>query len=297
MSARVPATGSQFLLERDGQRAIVTEVGATLRSWKVDERERLDTFGIDEVGGGYQGKVLVPWPNRIRDARYSFQGTEHRLPISEPATGSALHGLVLWVNWHPLQHSSDDVVLGCMLHPQPGYPFTLELEAGYRLTPDGLEVSLRATNRGATTAPFGAGFHPYLALSGTPLADALLRVPARTRLPVDERLLPTGAPVPVADTDYDFRRPRPIGLLALDTCFGEIERDAEGLARVTFGAASLWMDEHFRFIHVYTSRSGVAIEPMTCAPDAFNSGDGLLALLPGASFAGRWGLNTHREVQ
>jgi aldose 1-epimerase len=59
----------------------------------------------------------------------------------------------------------------------------------------------------------------------------------------------------------------------------------------------VWMDERFRFLHVYTSRTGVAIEPMTCAPDAFNSGDGLLALAPGASFAGRWGLNTQREVQ
>ena len=57
------------------------------------------------------------------------------------------------------------------------------------------------------------------------------------------------------------------------------------------------MDQHFDFVHVFTSGTGVAVEPMTCAPDAFNSGDGLLALLPGGSFSGRWGLNTQREVQ
>jgi aldose 1-epimerase len=303
VGVRVPSTGSQFLLEREGQRATVTEVGATLRSWRVDEREQLDTFEIDEVGDAFHGKVLLPWPNRIRDSRYVFEGAEHRVAISEPERGSALHGLVLWANWHPLRHSNDDVVLGYMLHPQPGYPFTLELEVEYRLTDDGLEVTLRATNRGTEAAPFGAGFHPYLTLGGARLDDAQLELPAGTRVPVDERLLPTGAAVPVEGTDYDFRRLRPLGALALDTCFGALERGSDGLARATLvagpgeRAVTLWMDSHFRFVHVYTSRAGIAVEPMTCAPDAFNSGDGLLVLVPGASFTGRWGLNTQREVQ
>lgn len=273
----------------------MTEVGATLRSWRVGEREQLDTFGIDELGEGFRGKVLAPWPNRLRDARYVFAGAEHRTAMSEPERGAALHGLVLWADWHPLRHSSDEVALGYVLHPQPGYPFTLELEVSYRLTAEGLEVTLRATNRGAGVAPFGAGFHPYVARSG----DALLELPARTRVPVDERLLPTGGAVPVEGTEYDFRRPRALG--PLDTCFGDLERDADGLARVTVasgdGAVTVWMDEGFRFIHVYTCASGVAVEPMTCAPDAFNSGDGLLALAPGASFSGRWGLNTQQEEQ
>ena len=185
--ARVPPTGSQFLLEGQGQRAVVTEVGATLRSWRVGEREQLDTFPVDELDDDYRGKVLVPWPNRIRDARYVFRGTEYRTAISEPERGGALHGLVLWASWRPLRHSRDEVALGYMLHPQPGYPFTLELEVAYRLVAGGLEVTLSATNRGAEPAPFGAGFHPYLKLG-----DARLRVPARSRIPVDERLLPTG---------------------------------------------------------------------------------------------------------
>ena len=301
--AVVPPTGSQYLLEGEGQRAVVTEVGATLRSWRVDDREQLDTFELDELGDGFRGKVLLPWPNRIRDARYVFAGAEHCTTISEPESGSALHGLVLWANWQPLHHSSHDVALGYMLHPQPGYPFTLELEVEYRLTADGLEVTLRATNRGATVAPFGAGFHPYVTLRGARLDDVLLELPARTRVPVDERLLPTGPPVPVEGTEYDYRRPRPAGSPVLDTCFGDLERTADGLARATLATGAgdrtvtVWMDEHFRFIHVYTADAGVAVEPMTCAPDAFNSGDGLLALAPGASFAGRWGLNTQREVQ
>ena len=262
--ARVPPTGSQFLLEGEGQRAVVTEVGATLRSWRVSGREQLDTFPVDELDDDYRGKVLVPWPNRIRDARYVFRGTEYRTAISEPERGGALHGLVLWASWRPLRHSRDEVALGYMLHPQPGYPFTLQLEVAYRLVAGGLEVTLSATNRGAQPAP-------------------------------------TGAAVPVAGTDYDFRRPRPLGPVALDTSFGELERDADGLARATLTtggrAVTVWMDAHFPFVHVYTSRAGVAIEPATCAPDAFNSGDGLLVLVPGGSWSGRWGLNTQREVQ
>ena len=175
--ARVPPTGSQFLLEGEGQRAVVTEVGATLRSWRVGEREQLDTFPVDELDDDYRGKVLVPWPNRIRDARYVFRGTEYRTAISEPERGGALHGLVLWASWRPLRHSRDEVALGYMLHPQPGYPFTLELEVAYRLVAGGLEVTLSATNRGAEPAPFGAGFHPYLKL-GDALPARCPRAPA-----------------------------------------------------------------------------------------------------------------------
>jgi len=308
-----PPTGAQFVLQRARQRAVVTEVGATLRSWRVGELQQLDTFQVHELDHGYRGKVLAPWPNRIRDARYVFAGAEHRTTVSQPERRSALHGLVLWVNWRPLRRSVDRVALGYVLHPQPGYPFTLELEVEYRLERDGLTVTLRATNVGAAIAPFGAGFHPYLTLGGERIDDVLLELPARTRQPVDERLLPTGAPpVDVEATEYDFRRARPIGPLALDTCFGDLERGADGLARVRLTAPdggralTLWMDECFSYVHAYTAdtlaeparrRGGIAIEPMTCAPDAFNSGDGLLALVPGASFAGRWGLSTRREEQ
>jgi aldose 1-epimerase len=305
-----PPTGAQFVLQRASQRAVVTEVGATLRSWRVDERQQLDTFQVHEHDDAFRGKVLAPWPNRIRDARYVFAGDEYATGVSEPERGSALHGLVLWVNWRPLRRTADQVALGYVLHPQPGYPFTLGLEAEYRLEPDGLAVTLRATNLGTATAPFGAGFHPYLTFGEPRIDDALLELPARTRQPVDDRLLPAGAPVDVAGTEYDFRAARPIGPLALDTCFGDVERDADGLARVRLTAPdggralTLWMDERFSYVHAYTAdtladpvrlRGGIAIEPMTCAPDAFNSGDGLLALVPGASFAGRWGLSTQRE--
>jgi aldose 1-epimerase len=265
-----PPTGVQYRLGRDGQRAVVTEVGAALRSWRVGGRELLDTFALAEAGDGYRGKVLAPWPNRLREGRYTFDGVEHRTPVTEPETASALHGLVLWVNWRPTRRETDRVRMSYVLHPQPGYPFTLGLEVEYALVADGLAVTLRATNLGTGRAPFGAGFHPYLTL-GEPIDGCELELPA----------------------DGGFR---PLGTQALDACFAAGERDADGLARVRLSGdgrdVTLWMDEGFRYVQVYTAatRRGIALEPMTCAPDAFNSGEGLEVIEPGGSFSGRWGL-------
>jgi hypothetical protein len=129
-----PPTGWQFVLERPRQRAVVTEVGAALRSWRADGSERLDTFPLGSPGEGC-GKVLAPHAD-------------------------AGHGLVAWVNWRPLRRASDRLTLGYVLHPQPGYPFTVSLEVDYALAPEGLVVGLRATNLGAEPAPFAAGFRP-----------------------------------------------------------------------------------------------------------------------------------------
>lgn len=299
-------TGTQFEFEGPGgQRAVVAEVGATLRSWRVDGQEQLDRFDGPGADEAFRGKTLAPWPNRIRDGGYRFGDAAYRTPITEPDRACALHGLVLWVPWRLVRRSRDRVVLGYALHPQPGYPFTLELELEHRLEADGLTMTLRATNVGTVPAPFGVGFHPYLSL-GAPVDDALLEVPGGGRVPVDERLLPVGVLARVDGTPYDFRRARPIGSLELDTCFGALERDRDGIARVRLATAegartlTVWMDERFDYVHVYTSdadaeperrRRAVAIEPTTCAPDAFNSGEGLLTLAPGASFVGRWGLS------
>ncbi len=301
-----PASGEQHRLELGRHRAIVTEVGATLRSWRVDGSEMLDTFGPDSPGDAYRGKVLMPWPNRLGGGRYAFAGRSHSTPLTEPDRGNAMHGLVNWVNWHVTERTPSSVTLAHRLHAQPGYPFVLDLGVGYALTADGLAVTLRAANRGPAPAPFGAGLHPYFSVGGR-ADDADLRIPARSWLPVDDRQVPTGELRPVAGTDRDFADRRRIGPVRLDTCFADVQRDPDGLARVVLGLAgddrrelTIWMDAAFGHIQVYTGdedpdpdrrRRSVAVEPMTCAPDAFNSGHGLLVLEPGQEFAGRCGVS------
>jgi aldose 1-epimerase len=298
-------TGAQHALRAGDARAVVTEVGGGLRSWAIGGEELLDTFAPDAAADTFRGKLLVPWPNRLRDGRYTFAGVEQRTPVTEPGRATALHGLVLDERFALVRGSEAMVALGHVLRPRPGYPFTLRLEVEYALGEDALTITLRATNLSPWSAPFGAGLHPYLRAAGGRADDCVLEVPAATRVPVDARMLPTGPAVPIAGTPEDFTRARRVGAGRLDTCFGDLTRDAEERAHVrltTPGGAreiTVWLDAAYRFVHVYTAddvadparaRAGIAIEPMTCAPDAFNSGDGLLVLEPGATFTGRCGL-------
>jgi aldose 1-epimerase len=269
-----------FELTLGDQRLVVSSIGARLESWSIDGRELL-------ADGEFGGKVLAPWPGRLRDGRYRFDGAEHRTPMTERERRNALHGLTTERRWREIRSSSRRLTLAYDLRPEHGYPFSLALEAEYELAARRVVVTLRATNVGSTPAPFGAGLHPYL-------KGDVLELPARVVLPVDDRLLPAGDPAPVAGTELDFRRARAIAAQRIDRCFGELDRDGDGIARVALdgdaGRVEVWMDASFAFVQIYTNAAGVAIEPMTCAPDAFNSGDGLVVLSPGNTFTGRCGL-------
>jgi aldose 1-epimerase len=284
-----PPTGAEHALERGRQRLVVSEVGGGARSWTVDGSELLASFASGTRDGAFAGKPLMPWPNRLRDGRYAFEGAEHRVAITEPETSTALHGLTLSSRWRASRTSAHGITLSHQLRGREGYPFALDLVVGYELDSAGVVVTLRATNAGSGRAPFGAGLHPYLRLTG----DITLQVPANTRVPIDDRLLPTGPPTPVSGTELDFRHARRLGDQRLDTCFGDLERGAAGVASLTLAGPRrlvVWMDDAFHFVQVFTADGAIAVEPMTCAPDAFNTGDGLLVLEPGASFTGRCGV-------
>ena len=296
-------TGRQFEIRAGDQSAVVTEVGATLRSYRVEGREFLDTFGPEAMSDHSRGQALLPWPNRIEGGRYEFEGEEYQLPINEVDKNAALHGLVCWSNWNCLEHEEERVSMGLVLHAQKGYPHVLSLEIEYALSGVGLRVRTTATNIGGTRLPFGTSNHPYFTV-GTPKVDASrLRVPAGTYFQTDENLIPTGQ-FGVEGTEYDFREGREVGDLVLDTCFTEVAPDSDGLTRVVLThpdgnpEITLWMDSENDFIQVFTGdtlpdedkRRGIAIEPMTCAPNAFNTGVGLRVLQPGETFTTAWGI-------
>jgi aldose 1-epimerase len=298
-----PPSGEQFELSHGDQRATVVEVGGGLRSYSLRGRQLIDGYGEHEMCRSGRGQVLAPWPNRLEDGRYDFEGRSHQLPLSEPATRTAIHGLVRWSSWDPVELEPDRAALEHQLRPQPGYPFTLRTRVEYTLGEAGLTVRMTATNDGGEPCPFGCGFHPYLTV-GTKVVDtAFLQVPARTVMSSDERGLPARVGS-VDGTAYDFNQPRPIGQTVLDNAFTDLERDDDGLARVRLrdpeGSSQLtvWVDDGFRYVMVFSgdplpdvARRSVAIEPMTCAPNAFRTGDGVVRLEPGRSFACAWGLS------
>jgi aldose 1-epimerase len=295
MAAPVPPSGEQIELSLDDQQAVVTEVGAGLRTYSAGGRDGLDGYASDEMAESGRGQLLIPWPNRIRDGVYELDGRRHQLALNEPERGNAIHGLVRWSSWHVSERSAERVVLEYLFPPQPGYPFALALGVEYSLSGDGLAVRTEATNVGAEMCPYGAGAHPYLAVAGT-VDEAVLRVPALTVLEADERGIPVGS-WPVEGTELDFREPRPIGRARLDHCFTDVDRGEDGRVRVELDGTTLWADERYPYLMIFTgdglpdgARRSVAVEPMTCAPNAFSSGNGLVLLEPGESHAAAWGI-------
>lgn len=297
-------SGEQIEIRAGDQRAVVVEVGAGLRSYMVAGRDVLDGYGEHDMATAGRGQVLMPWPNRLEDGAYDFEGNRYQLPLTEPETHTAIHGLVRWLPWSVVERDEDRVVLGHTLHPQPGYPFSLELRLEYSLSERGLRVTSTATNIGRRACPYGSGAHPYLTL-GTPTVDSIvLQAPGRTVLHFDDRGLPLDEE-PVDGTEYDFREPRPIGATRLDNAYAELARDSGGVARVELRrsdsatSVALWLDEAYPYLQLFTGdsqpsveRRSLAVEPMTCAPNAFRTGEGVLVLEPGLSTTSTWGIET-----
>jgi len=298
-------TGEQWVIGHGHQQLCVTEVGATIRSYRAEGRDVLEGFGPGDWSKSGRGQVLAPWPNRIGDGRYEFSGATAQAALNEPARHNAIHGLVRWLPWKLDAHAQNVMTVACVLHPSPGYPFSLGMRIEYRLARDGLTVSTSAANVGETALPFGLGFHPYLAPGPDGVDAAILRLPATRRLVMNDRALPTGDAQPVAGTEFDFTSGRSIGSTQMDTAFGGLHRDADGLAWVSLHdpsddhGAELWVDDRFPYLMCYTGdtigepgrrRTAVAVEPMTCPPDAFRSGNDLVVLDPGQEWRGSWGI-------
>ncbi|MFJ5230880.1 aldose 1-epimerase family protein [Kitasatospora sp. NPDC088391] len=295
-------SGAQYRLAAGDFHATVTESGAGLRELLHRGEPLLLSYGPDEPAPAAFGQLLIPWPNRVRDGRYTFDGRTYQLDLSEPELGNAIHGLTRWAPWQAAGQGSDRVILTHRLTGSAGYPFRLDLTAAYTLDADtGLTVRLTARNTGTRTAPYAHGMHPYLTV-GEPVDDCELQLPGHRFQPVDERMLPEGPPLPVAGTPYDFTAPRRIGDLPIDRAFTDLVRDGDGRAWVRLAgsrrAVRFWSDRAQPWLEVYTAdnvpddrwRRGLGVEPMTGPPNALASGTDLIRLAPGESCTGSWGV-------
>lgn len=300
---RTPS-GSQYRIEHGTQRATAVEVGGGLREYLVAGFPVVDGYGEEDMPDAGRGQLLVPWPNRLAEGSYRFGGRTHQVPLNEVAQHNAIHGLVRWSAWDLIQASSQAVRLGHVLWPQPGYPFTLVLEVFYELSDLGLRVTLTAENAGQGPAPYGAGQHPYVRPELANVDGSVLRLPAETWLETDDHQIPTGRVLSVADTQYDFRSPRTIGPTRLDTAYTGLARDAGGIAWIDLASSdgsrrlAMWLDGGFDYVMAFTGdtlepsarRRSLALEPMTCAPDAFRNNLGLEVLEPGQRVSASWGV-------
>jgi aldose 1-epimerase len=299
-----PPSGEQFQIAHGGQRATIVEVGGGLREYVHDGRDVLQPYPLEAMCDAAHGAPLIPWPNRLADGRYSFDGEEHQLALTEPEKHNAIHGLVRWRNWGVLEQAEERVVVGTRLHPLTGWPFPLDISIAYGLDEGGLTVETRAVNLGERDCPFACGQHPYLSPGPEQTIDGCtLELQVQSRIVTDEqRQLPTGLE-PVAGTPYDFRSPREIGSLEIDYAFTDLERDENGLAWMRLGCpdgrtVELWADRSYPVMEVFTAdtlspqrrRRGLGAEPMTAPPNALQTGEQVVRLAPGQEHVSRWGV-------
>ncbi len=302
----VPLTGLQYEIEAGPYRATLTQLGAGLRELLFRGEPVVDGYQADELPPAAAGQLLAPWPNRIEGGRYVFAGAEYQLALTEPAHGNAIHGLTRWTAWTVLRHDASAVLLRSAAHGLQGYPFCLEIDAEYRLDHrTGLHVAVTARNRGGHAAPYGTGSHPYLTVRTPSVDECELALPAECWLPADDHGIPSGPTAAVEGTPYDFRESRLIGDTRIDHALTGLTRDSDGRAWAhlsgggsTAATVSLWAGEGYHWLQVFTGdtlgpdrrRKAVAVEPMTCPPNAFATGDDLLVLEPGQVVTHAWGI-------
>jgi aldose 1-epimerase len=299
----VPLTGEQYRIQAGDYQAAITELGAGLRSLSFRGKPLITEYNPDQLPPAGAGQLLAPWPNRIDRGAYTFDGATYQLELSEAAKSNAIHGLTRWANWRPLVRGSSQIDLGYLLHGRPGYPFCLELSVAYQLgATSGLEVAVTARNVGSRPAPYGTGSHPYLT-TGAPTVDSCeLVLPAARWLPADDRGIPSGAPTDVDGSAFDFRSPRRVGDTSIDHALTGLARDDAGRAWATLASdgvrIGLWAGPGYDWLQVFSGdalgpelrRRALAVEPMTCPPNAFVTGDDLIRLAPGQQVTHLWGI-------
>ena len=300
-----PLTGEQYEIRAGDYAATVTALGATLRALTRGGTALVAGFDADDLPPHGAGQLLAPWPNRVDHGTYSFDGGTYHLALSEPAKDNAIHGLTRYALWDVVTCEQASVTLRSRGHGAQGYPFAVQVDATYTLdAASGLAATVTAVNVGRRPAPWGTAHHPYLAVATARIDDCELTLPAASWLPVDDRLIPAGPPQDVSGTEFDFRVPRKLASTVLDHAFTGLSRDGDGRAWVRLEGSGtgtgMWMDESYGWLQVFTSdpleperyRVAVAVEPMTCPPNAFASGIDRIRLEPGESVTHRWGLRS-----
>ncbi len=296
-----PLNGRLVQLRHGDYTASVVTLGASLRSLEHGGRPLVVPFPVDQVRPVYRGAVLAPWPNRVVDGHYTFDGQAQQLPLTEPERGHALHGLLAWTDWTVAAVTGDVVGLAVELAPSAGYPHRLVVECVYALGEEGLTTTVAARSL-SSRAPYGVSAHPYLTAGGADLATSVLTLPAdRFVETTTERLLP-GAERSVAEAPFpDFRSPTPIGDATIDHAFTGLRAGPDGRCRIRLEAADglaveMSWGTGLPWVQVHTAdrpepelhRAGLAVEPMSCPPDAFNSHHDLAVLQPDDQHSTSW---------
>lgn len=299
------ASGRRIVLRAGSYEAHIVTVGAGLAQLTHDGHGLIHSHDDDGFAPAYMGKTLIPWPNRVAGGIYEADGEQQQLPVNDAGHHAALHGFMAWVEWNVVAQGETFVELEALVAARPGYPWTLLARVRYDLAEDGasagagvgaggLRYSLRIENVGSGTAPFGCASHPYISFDGTPVDAYEILLPARSVLEVDDKLTPLGLRE-VDELGVNFNQARVLGAASLDHAFTDLPEGAWELRITdTRSGRAVALTTESRWVQLYSGeevdRTGLAVEPMTCAPNAFNNGLGLVWLAPGETHSFGYGL-------
>jgi aldose 1-epimerase len=305
---------SRFTLTfSDGQTkstAVIARIGAALVSWTTNDIELVEPGHLDAVGPYCEGIVMAPWPNRLEDGKWSYQGKTLEFPINIQNQQNANHGLLIDFPYDLVEQTASSVTLGALIHARMAYPFNVYTTVKYELSASGITVTHTAENQSEEAAPYAVGGHPYFQIAGVPTADLILRSDAATVLDVNERQIPIGKSA-TAGTRFDMREGVRVGDNFYDHGFTDLPRDENGLAHTYLIAPDgrgfdIWQDAEFKHVVIFTpdfywdesidaKRYAAAIEPQTAGANAFKAGEDLKWLNKGDKFSASWGVNLFTE--
>ncbi|WP_295624216.1 aldose 1-epimerase family protein [uncultured Corynebacterium sp.] len=286
-------------------RADISAFGGGPRSLEHDGRPLLVDYPRGEFPPLSAATLLAPWPNRVTDGVFIHDGVVHRMQITEPGRSNAIHGFVANRAWDFVEAGRDHVTLSIEPGPQPGWNWPMRLTVRWSVDADaGLRADVTVENLGTDECPFGFGFHPYLSAAGADLSDCVLSVAVEDNLPLEPvRNLPAGPEVPADRVVPGLSDGVLTSGLWLDHCFtsppaqGPDDGTAAPPARARLvgpdgAGVEMWADDRFGWFQIFTAdparREGfprvgraLAVEPMTCPPDALRSGRDLIRIPAG----------------
>ncbi|HCL5252704.1 TPA: aldose-1-epimerase [Salmonella enterica] len=276
--------GKTILLTAGDYRAQIVTVGAGLAGLTYQGRHLVIPHNPEEMPMAHLGKVLIPWPNRIANGCYQHNGHEYQLPINEHASKASIHGFLAWRNWQVSELTTTKVSLTAFLPPSYGYPFALISQVIYSLHGEsGLSVEIISKNIGNEPAPYGAGIHPYLTCNLAPVDGYMLQLPAKQVFAVDAQSNPTHLHA-VDELGLNYINQRILGDKRIDHTFKTDSDEWEMHITDPQQALSVSLRSDQPWLQIYSGeklhRKGIAVEPMSCPPNAFNSGIDLLLLSP-----------------
>lgn len=264
---------------------IAPDLGSNFYRFRTGEHELLHCEQEKLKVRGHTGTfVLWPFPNRVRDARYSYAGREYTFDGVKYVHNALVHGLVFDRSWSYEQPSADEqgasVTTFVEMSPDSpyydSYPFPSRLALTYTLTSAGITVTYTVKNTGTQTLPYGFALHPYFnLLSG--VGQTLVTLPAGHVMEADQGLLPTGRLLDVNSTMYamfDLNQPVPVGHLKLDHVYTDLPTPRD--ARVEYHGLNLSLhitaSDDFTHAVIYTLGQGpyFCLENQTCSTDAIN---------------------------